>query len=71
MRYVRDRTWFVRLYRQIIPELKRGDYRPYKRTNHALSHLYHDIQGKDCVSVDCGTKSNIAFSHAYHGGQLI
>ena len=23
---------------------KRGDYRPYRRTIHALSHLYHDIQ---------------------------
>ena len=21
-----------------------GDYRPYRRTDHALSHLYHDIQ---------------------------
>ena len=42
---VRDRAWFVRLY----GEIKRGDYRPYRLTNHALyrltnhalSHLYH------------------------------
>ena len=43
---------------------------PYRRTNHALSHLYHGIQcrpcplpgpdyevsrAKDWISVDCGT----------------
>ena len=55
---VRDRAWFVRLYGEIII-----DYRPYRRTNHALSHLYHNNQcrpygvsrAKDWVSVDCGT----------------
>ena len=40
---MRDRAWFVRLYGEIIPELERGDYRPYRRTNHALYHLYHGI----------------------------
>ena len=39
---LRDRAWFVRLYGEIIPELWRGDYRPYRRTNNALSHLYHN-----------------------------
>ena len=36
-------------------ELKRGDYRPYRRTNHALSHLYHDTQCRPCTlrSVSC------------------
>ena len=55
----------MRLYGEIIPELKRGDYRPYRCTNHALSHLYHNkqcrpctlrnISAKDWVSVNCGT----------------
>ena len=46
----------------------RWDYRPYMRTNHALSHLYNDIQcglahygvsrAKDWVSVDCGTNKH-------------
>ena len=43
------------------------DYRPYRRTNHALSHLYHDIQcrhlevtcAKDWVSVDGGTSIDV------------
>ena len=39
---MRDRSWFVRLYGEIILELKRGDYQPYRRINHALSHLYHN-----------------------------
>ena len=53
------------LYGEIIPELKRGDYQPYRHTNHALSHLYHAIQSnlayyrvscaKDWISVNCGT----------------
>ena len=25
-----------------VAELQRGDCRPYRRTNHTLSHLYHD-----------------------------
>ena len=53
--YVRDRAWFVRLYGEITPELYRGDYRPYRRTNHALSHLYHNNQFRPCTlrSVSC------------------
>ena len=47
--HVRDRAWFVRLYGEIILELYRGDYRPYRRTNHAQSHLYHDIQCRPCT----------------------
>ena len=53
----------MRLYGEIIP----GDYRPYRRTNYTLSHLYHNNQcrpstlgvsrAKDWVSVDCGTKT--------------
>ena len=38
--YVRDRAWYVCLYGEIIPELKLGNYRPYRCTSHALSHLY-------------------------------
>ena len=30
--------------RRDSPQLKRGDYRPCRHTNQALSHLYHDIQ---------------------------
>ena len=30
----------MRLYGELIPELKLGDYRPYRLANHALSHLY-------------------------------
>ena len=37
---MRDRAWFIRLYGEIIHELKSADYRPYRRTNHALSHSY-------------------------------
>ena len=54
-------------YGEIIPELKRGDYRPYRRTNHALSHCttitivdfahYGVSRAKDWVLVDCGTMS--------------
>ena len=61
---VRDRAWFVPLYGDNPRALAR-DYRPYRRTNHALSHLYHNIQcrpahfgvflAKDRVFVDCGT----------------
>ena len=54
--------------RSIIPELKLGDYRPYRRTNHALSHFctmissvdlahYGVSHAKDWVSLDCGTKT--------------
>ena len=67
--HVGDRAWVVRLYGEIIPELQRGDYRPYRRTNHTLSHLYHNNQfrpahygvsrAKDWVSVDCGTNTYI------------
>ena len=59
-KYVKDRAWFVRLYGEIIPELKRGDNRPHRRTNHALSSVdlaYYGISlAKDWVSGDCGTK---------------
>ena len=43
------------LYGEKIPELYRGDYRPYRRTNHALSHLYHNIQCRPCTvrSISC------------------
>ena len=46
---MRDRAWFVRLYGEIILELKLGAYRPYRRTNHALFHLYHNIQYRPCI----------------------
>ena len=42
-------SMYVRLYGEIIPELKRGDYRPYMRTNHTLSRLYHDIKCRPCT----------------------
>ena len=41
-RQMRDGAWFVRIYGEII-------YRPYRRKNHALSHLYHDIQCGPCT----------------------
>ena len=43
---VRDRAWFVHQYGEII---KLVDYRPYRRTNHAISHLYHDIHSRPCT----------------------
>ena len=54
----------MRLYGEIIPELWRGDYRPYLRTNHALTCTmissvdlahYGIPCANDWVSVDCGT----------------
>ena len=36
---VKGRAWFARLYGKINHELQRVDYRPYRRTNHVLSHL--------------------------------
>ena len=55
----------MRLYGEIIPELKRGDYRPYRAqtmlyltcttiTSVDLA-LYGVSRAKDCVSVDCDT----------------
>ena len=55
---------FVRLNGEIISELYRGDYRPYRRTNHALTCItitsvdlahYGVSRAKVWVSVDCGT----------------
>ena len=54
----------MRLYGEIIVELYGGgDYPPYMRKKHVLSHLSHDIQCRPCilrsvswVSVDCGTR---------------
>ena len=45
----------MRLYGEIIPDLKLGDYQPNRRTNHALSHLYHDNQCRPCTlrSISC------------------
>ena len=40
---MRDRACFVRMYGEITPELSRVDYRPYRRSNRALSYLFHDI----------------------------
>ena len=44
--YIRDRAWFVRMYGEINPGLSRVEYRPYRRSNHALictsmSHVEH------------------------------
>ena len=58
----------MRLYGEIVPELRRGDYRPYRRTNILclictmissvdLAH-YGVSHAKDWVSVDCGTSSH-------------
>ena len=45
LRLVRDRAWFVRLYEIVRPCFSEGgDYRPYRRTTLAQSHLHHDIQ---------------------------
>ena len=48
------------------PRALARDYRPYRRTNHALSHCttitsvdlahYGVSRAKDWVSVDCGTR---------------
>ena len=46
---MRDRAWFVRMYREINPGLSRVEYRPYRRSNHALSYLYHDISCRPCT----------------------
>ena len=32
------------MYGEVTPELSRVEYRPYRRSNHALSYLYHDIR---------------------------
>ena len=67
----------MRLYGEIIPKLKRGDYRPYRRTNYALSHLYMIVsvdlahygasRAKVWVSVDCITSSLVSiFSSPEH-----
>ena len=42
--YIRDRAWFVRMYGEINPGLSRVEYRPYRRSNHALSYLYLDVR---------------------------
>ena len=49
---VGDRAWLVRLYGEIIPELQ--------RTNHTLSHLYHNSQCRPCTarSISCYKLSN-------------
>ena len=63
--HVRERPWFVRLYREIIPELKLGDYLCTGAqtmlyltcttiTSVDLAH-YGVFLAKDGVSVDCGT----------------
>ena len=43
---------FNRKFCSIIHELRRVVYRPYRRTNHALSHLLHDTQCKPCTFRD-------------------
>ena len=45
----RDWPWSVRLYEEIIHELWRVDYRPYRRTDPALYDLYHCIQCRQCM----------------------
>ena len=45
---ISERAWFVRLYEEIIDRIMR-------RTNHALSHLHHDIQCRPCTL--CGISS--------------
>ena len=40
---VRDKAWFVCLYGEIIHELSRVDYRPYRLTN------YDDAQCRLCT----------------------
>ena len=37
--YRRDRAWFVRMYKEINPGLSRVEYRPYRRSNHALTTM--------------------------------
>ena len=47
--YMTNRAWFIRLYGEIIHELQRVDYRPYRRMYHALTHLWHDTQRRPCT----------------------
>ena len=47
--YMRDRAWFVRMYVEINHRLSRVEYRPYRRSNHALSYLYHDVPCRSCT----------------------
>ena len=47
---MRDRAnWFVRMYGELNPRLSRVEYRPYRRSNHALSYLYHDVPCRTCT----------------------
>ena len=49
MLYMLYRACFFRMYGEITPELSRVDYRPYRRSNHALSYLYNDIPCRSCT----------------------
>ena len=55
----------MRLYGEIIPELQRGDYRPYMLchtwsmiSSADLAH-YGVSRAKDWISVNCGTRKAI------------
>ena len=40
------------------PRALARDYRPYRRTNHALSHLYHNTQCRPCTLRNIWRKSH-------------
>ena len=75
---MRDRAWFVRMYAEITPELSLVDYRPYRRSNHAVSCLYHNIpcrprtlRGTLCSRVVSGDRVTIGINDIFATGKNI